>query len=372
MPLISQLFKTIRHYGHYWAGPAPLFWVMPWFMILLVISTVQQKDIGLYDSIETYLYEPILWWNAVPLPGGGIALGLIYFSLLLKFLFFSPWSLKRSGIILSHFGVLVLMSGGIYTAIYQKEGYMILEEGQSQSFFNDYHQRILKITEDGKTKTTYIFDDLKKSQSIAIENTPIRFSILDKCDNCDVITPSDNEENRRGLAENMALTAKASAINKEENFSGLTIDVAIDNNLEDSGTYILLEDFPQHLTFGNIELIITRVEQALPFSIQLTDFKKIDYPGTNKASDFQSEFTVNDNDITWPASIQMNQPYRYKGFTIYQSSFDEIEGKEISVFNIVDNKGRFFPYISSLIILIGLGLHLSIRIYTKRGKVSVT
>ena len=68
----------------------------------------------------------------------------------------------------------------------------------------------------------------------------------------------------------------------------------------------------------------------------------------------------------------MNQPLRHKGYTFYQSSYIEDDNKEISVLAVVKNLGRALPYLSSLIICIGLLIHifysnrvLSIRI--KKG-----
>ena len=56
----------------------------------------------------------------------------------------------------------------------------------------------------------------------------------------------------------------------------------------------------------------------------------------------------------------MNEPLRYKGYTLYQSSFIQGGGKETTVLSVVHNMGRMFPYISSIIICIGIVVHLLI------------
>ena len=64
--------------------------------------------------------------------------------------------------------------------------------------------------------------------------------------------------------------------------------------------------------------------------------------------------------------IKMNEPLRHNGYTFYQSSFFEGEFSDISVFAVVENYGRLFPYISSIIMCIGILLHLILKI--PRGK----
>ena len=58
----------------------------------------------------------------------------------------------------------------------------------------------------------------------------------------------------------------------------------------------------------------------------------------------------------------MNEPLRYKGYTFYQSSFIETPDGETSVLAAVKNYGRMFPYISSIIMCIGLLIHLFMKL----------
>ena len=55
--------------------------------------------------------------------------------------------------------------------------------------------------------------------------------------------------------------------------------------------------------------------------------------------------------------IQMNDPLRYRGYTFYQASFMQGE-TETTILAVVKNVGRLFPYISSIIMCIGLLIHL--------------
>ena len=96
---------------------------------------------------------------------------------------------------------------------------------------------------------------------------------------------------------------------------------------------------------------------ALPFSIALSDFRKIDYPGTSSPSAFESDVLVRDPDrkTTAEKRIFMNHPLDHRGFRVFQSSFmqDDAQG-EGSVFTIAKNPGIGFIYTGAVIILIGV------------------
>jgi cytochrome c biogenesis protein len=64
--------------------------------------------------------------------------------------------------------------------------------------------------------------------------------------------------------------------------------------------------------------------QPLPFEIKLNKFI-VDYYSTGMPSRFASEVTVTDPETgsTFDRTIEVNEPLRYKGVTVYQSSFDD-------------------------------------------------
>jgi cytochrome c biogenesis protein len=64
--------------------------------------------------------------------------------------------------------------------------------------------------------------------------------------------------------------------------------------------------------------------QPLPFTLELKKFI-VDYYSTGMPSRFVSEVTVTDPDDGkhFDATIEVNQPLRFKGVTVYQSSFDD-------------------------------------------------
>ena len=54
----------------------------------------------------------------------------------------------------------------------------------------------------------------------------------------------------------------------------------------------------------------------------------------------------------------MNEPLRHQGYTFYQASFIENGLKQTTVLATVKNHGRLFPYISTIIMCIGILYHM--------------
>lgn len=99
---------------------------------------------------------------------------------------------------------------------------------------------------------------------------------------------------------------------------------------------------------------------TLPFTLKLTDFARETHPATNIPRSFSSDLILSEGETSWPVRIEMNKPLRFQGYTIFQSAFDEKDGIEITVLSVVWNAGRLFPYLASLVIAIGLLLHIGI------------
>ncbi len=61
----------------------------------------------------------------------------------------------------------------------------------------------------------------------------------------------------------------------------------------------------------------------LPFYIGLDSFQMVTYPGTDTPADYVSHLYLIDDFDTISCSVSMNNIYTYRGYRIYQSSFDD-------------------------------------------------
>lgn len=116
--------------------------------------------------------------------------------------------------------------------------------------------------------------------------------------------------------------------------------------------------------FGNNEAYLISYQNRridLGFNIQLKNFEVTRYQGTMKAKEYASHVLVSDmkNNSVAPteANISMNQPMKYAGYTIYQSSFqqDEMTGEPTaSVFSVNQDPGRWIKYLGSIVMSFGI------------------
>ena len=120
------------------------------------------------------------------------------------------------------------------------------------------------------------------------------------------------------------------------------------------------QTIPQEFDLFEVQLRPYRT--YLPFEIELIDFKKEMHPGTNVAKSFSSQINLIENDVSRKVLIKMNEPLRHYDYTFYQASFIEDGDQQTTVLATVKNYGRMFPYISSIIMCIGVLLQMIIRL----------
>jgi hypothetical protein len=109
----------------------------------------------------------------------------------------------------------------------------------------------------------------------------------------------------------------------------------------------------------------------MPFSVDLINSVGEYYPGTRKASKFQSTiaWTGEDDEQERIQTIKMNEPMRYKGFTLYQASWNEpVNGLEYSGFEIVTNPADQWPKVCLWISAFGLSIHFGMKLISYLGR----
>lgn len=122
--------------------------------------------------------------------------------------------------------------------------------------------------------------------------------------------------------------------------------------------WIVLNDLLK--IFGTTEAYLMTYQNRrldLGFPIELKSFKVSRYQGTAKAMAYESEVLVGSSEAAKPELISMNEPLKYKQFTIYQASFqeDEVTREPVaSIFSINYDPGRWIKYLGSLIMTFGI------------------
>lgn len=87
------------------------------------------------------------------------------------------------------------------------------------------------------------------------------------------------------------------------------------------------------------------------------------YANTRKEKSYHSVVRLQDpsrgEDIDF--KIYMNQPLRYQGETFYQAS---VRGKDTTVLQVVKNRGWLLPYVSCVVVSLGMLIHFMLSLST--------
>lgn len=349
----------------WYAHPAIMIYATLWLMVLLVVGTLAQKGMGLYLAQQVYFSSWFFWAGPLPLPGGRLVLAVIGTSLVLKLVRERSWGLQMLGVNIVHLGAVLLLMGGFLTAYFSEEGSLWVSEGETSATVRDYHDLELALIDTSATShddvVAYAAGWLYPGEVITPEGTALRITVKAFARNCRLVQrKAAPESSLRGMAERFELVALGLDPQGERNRAGVLLDIS--GVSENTGSYLLVEHMPveQTLSVGerSFKLVLRKEQRRLPFAIELLDFERVVYPGTDTPKSFRSVVhVVEENGLKRRAVIQMNEPLRHRGYTLYQSSFTPGQ-VETSVLAVVQNFGRVFPYLSSLVMCAGLLLHL--------------
>ena len=355
----------IRRLVSFLTSPKLVFFVLPWLMVLLVLGTISQRYIGLYESERLFFSAWFVWIGPVPVPGTYPTLGLLALGLTAKLLFKTRWVKNQAGVILTHSGALLLLLGGLVTAITAEEGYITLGIDEEIATVSDYHQRELAIFKNDKLLKAIPHQQLRDDLVVQPDGMPFTLTIETYCRHCVPQARKYIGENYRGITDKIQLVKAPLQKEDEENLTGVEFKISGVDEAQD-GLYLVYEPTPHQpvMTVGDdrYRIAMRKNQRPLPFAVRLEKFEKFTHPGTEMASEYQSDVTIiEEGGLEWQQSIRMNEPLRTHGYTLYQSSFIDARGEMLSVLAVVKNHGFFFPYIASFIMAIGLILQMRIR-----------
>lgn len=361
-------------------------------IVLVFAGTLAQVEVGLWDAQKSYFQSFLVFWRPegwsmrIPVWPGGYLLGwVLVLNLIAAHFKRFKFSRKKTGILLTHAGVLVLLLGQFLTEIFQVESFMRLEEGETKSYSESHRKTELAIVEmtGDNSRVTVIADTvLQKRGEIHFPELPFTLRVKEWSAN------SQPQFNRRD-----GLTFKRSATSAkldEMNFPVIAIEIhangtslfettvssyLCDQRAAGSIEKWLRNEFgidptpimvqPQFTHDGKTYQFSLRPARyykfnggSMPHTLTLLDFRHDLYPGTTTAKNFSSLVRVTNPQTgeEREALIQMNSPLRHGGEAYYQGSFDP-ENDRVTILQVVRNPVWLAPYISCLLIAAGLLVH---------------
>ena len=362
--LINRIIKFL-------SSPKIFVFGIAWMIVLVIIGTLAQRNIGLYQAQQIFFSSWIAWIKFIPIPSGRLLMLIISINLLFYFVRPNIFKFPKLGITITHLGALLLLLGGGITAYYSQEGRMAIEEGKINNYFEDYYQKefiVVDISNPEYDVYTTFNEKILFNQNILSSKTtlPFKFEILRFFKNCEPIRRDYlGDKETHGFAKNFYLEKLEIEKEYERNIAGIVINVSCPDSLN-NGLYIVFQgqSIQQSITYNEKEFYfkIRNSRTYMPFEIELIEFEKKLYPNTEIPKSFSSDINVIEDGIPRHVLIKMNEPFRHRGYTFYQSSFLEGNISDISVLAVVKNYGRLFPYISCIIMCIGILLHLILKI----------
>ena len=114
--------------------------------------------------------------------------------------------------------------------------------------------------------------------------------------------------------------------------------------------------------------VTSRVQ--LPFSVKLEDFVLETYQGTMRPSGFASQVVVTDIDTgkSFDARIWMNTPLHHRGWSLFQSSYQQDGGREATVLSVSKDPGQLVVFAGYTTLVLGMILVLLTRISQARER----
>lgn len=344
-------------------------------IVIVFWGTIYQTEYGLYAAQRRFFYSwTFLAFGFLPFPGARLVMWVFFISLLGATILKLKYRWSNIGILMTHIGVLSFFLSAFVTFHFSQHSSLRLFEGGHANVSSDYNEWELSIWQARALDDSTVQRDvvalagLQQGRAWSLSDIGCRVEVETYYDHCRAdLGPltADAPLNAAGITR---LTKQPRNTSPEEDVPGGIFRITPTG---DESQRVLLygaEPAPLTLEIGDesYRMALRRKRYELPFSMRLLDFERKVHSGTALPKSFKSRVEVRHADSTREVVIWMNHPLRHENFTFFQSSFtpDELG----SIFAVVENPGRWFPYIASLITCLGLIVHFVVMLVKSRRR----
>ncbi|MSU63741.1 MAG: ResB protein required for cytochrome C biosynthesis [Pedosphaera sp.] len=374
-------------------------------LVLVFAGTIAQVHLGLWDAQKQYFQSSFVMWGPagsswkIPVWPGGYLLGwVLLVNLIAAHIARFKFTAKKTGIFLTHAGLILLLVGQFLTELFQVETAMRLEEGESKNYSESSRDAELTVvsvnTGDNDEVIAIPVARLAHKGEIRHEKLPFTIRVKEYFPNSDpkLVAPVADPNALRGthgVGTRLTFAPLSKTAKMDEaNFPAAQIEIVTDKGVDSTwmvsnwlsipgaarmiqrqfGTMLgNLMDKPQEFSVAGrtFQLAMRPTRHYKPYSISLGDFNHDRYKGTDIPKNFSSLVKVR-NPSTGPVQeerevlIYMNKPLRYGGETYYQGSFEP--GDTVSILQVVRNPVWLTPYISCIVVALGLIIQFMIHL----------
>lgn len=400
-------------------------------LFLVFFGTMAQVDEGVWTVVSGYFRASIAWipfqvfvrfgqtflWfpktfhmgGAFPYPGGYILGTLLMVNLVAAHLTRFKLSWNRSGILVLHSGLIVMLLGELVTGLTAVESKMVLTNGETSNYvdvntkvelaFSDPSDpnedagvavpgSLLAQASPNASRPWYSFAKPDPdARFIRDPQLPVDIEVVDFMKNSDLLEyrgSGDGEDVRvsqAGVPWKFVNRSEGTGVdtNQREDAPAARVILRDKKTGAELGKFLVTvwyyRNFTQRLPAYQfapqqvvvdgkpytVELRLKRIYK--PYTIELKQFHHDMYPGTDKPKNFSSDIRLQDatHGEDREVKIYMNNPLRYGGETFYQSGF--IPGDRGTVLQVVDNPGAWLPYLSCLLVTLGMVMHFTLHLF---------
>ena len=346
-------------------------------LVLVFVGTLAQVHEGLYQAQTRYFKSWFVWkptigdstWPIL-LPGGYLIGTLLLANLLAAHAARFNLTKKKIGILLIHFGVILLLVGQLLTDAFSTESAMRLAEGESRNYSQDFRANELVVidsTDPQHDEVVSIPERLVATRKeIRDEKLPFALRVLNYWPNAallrDPASSSVPVPATSGVGKGLHLVPLAPTASTEERDlpSAVVEPVTPHGSL---GAWLVSCELGARQEFRyrdrTYQLALRFKRYYKPFSLQLLEFTHERYRGTDTPKNFASRVRIRrpDSGEDRETLIYMNNPLRYNGETYYQAGFDpknDSRVHKVTILQVVRNPGWLTPYFSCALVFLGL------------------
>jgi hypothetical protein len=375
---------------------------------LVFMGTLAQVDESIFTVLTRYFRTGIAWIpfqalvrfgqvflgvspdaqvsGSFPFPGGWLIGGVLLVNLLAAHAVRFKLTWKRSGILIIHAGIVLMMLGELVTGLFAIEGRMLIPENWTINFVEDHRALELAAVQHVDSKTDDVVtipgSIIRKGGMIRNESLPFDIEVVRYLPNSEIskMGPPGSENPATagdGLREIAIEKPEVSGTDQDQTDDMPSAYVTIwkkgtDENL---GTYLVSKwwsygwwipglEQPQQVSIDGktYDLFLRSKRTYKPFSLHLIEFRHDRYLGTDTPKNYSSQIRLTDpgRGLDEEVLIYMNHPLRHAGETFYQTNF--LPNDKGTILQVVRNPGWLMPYVSCILVaggmLIHFGLHL--------------
>ncbi|HEY2786331.1 MAG TPA: cytochrome c biogenesis protein CcsA, partial [Fimbriiglobus sp.] len=372
-------------------------------IVLVFFGTLAQIENGISQVVQQYFWSYLVqikfnliadfakvfvpglkighFSGSFPFPAGKTIGGLMLLNLLAAHLVRFKISWKRTGIILIHSGVALMLMGEWITREKAVEQRMSIEEGTGSNYAFSLLSTELAFVDvtdpNDQTCAVVPFSLLKVGETIRDNRLPFAVEVVGAYANSDLTgrTSADDSpaDTGQGLKYKIKPLDTANGLEDKVDLPSAYVRLFTKDGDKPKGTFlfsVLLANIGKTETIesaGRTYDVSLRFKRYYkPFTLFLKKFSFDRYLGTNTPKNYSSDVVLAtpDRESERAVRIAMNDPLRYDGEAFYQADFDK-ETERTTVLQVVKNPGWLIPYISCVIVGLGMLVHFAITLPKK-------